>query len=276
MKARGAKELLLFFGLAYLITWVLWLPLILGKRGLALFALNLPASYASFGTIGPTVAALICHKSFTGNWRAFRIWTSWRPTTLGALTGSIAILSACFTAAAWTTKSGYWLWNWGALAQIAILFLPNLLGGPLGEEPGWRGFALPRLQDAFHPLLASVILGFLWASWHLPLLFIHLYSIPYWQYAPMVIASAIIIAFGFNISGGNTLVAIYLHGLLNIGTGIIMNDFVGKAEIRKFPSQGAVLVMSYVAVAALVAIFTRGRLGLRQTAPRQLHAGVLQ
>lgn len=58
-----------------------------------------------------------------------------------------------------------------------------------------------------------------------------------------MIAASVIIAFSWNISGESVLVAIYLHGLLNVAIGVILNDFVGKAEIRK-SSQGAVLVMS--------------------------------
>ena len=45
------------------------------------------------------------------------------------------------------------------------------VGGPVNEEPGWRGFALPRLLKIFSPLVASIILGFIWALWHGPLHF---------------------------------------------------------------------------------------------------------
>jgi uncharacterized protein len=43
-----------------------------------------------------------------------------------------------------------------------------LVGGPLLEEPGWRGFALPRLQEKFGPLAGTIVLGLLWAAWHYP------------------------------------------------------------------------------------------------------------
>jgi membrane protease YdiL (CAAX protease family) len=50
---------------------------------------------------------------------------------------------------------------------LSFLFI-NLITGPLGEEFGWRGFALPRLLERFQPLLAAVILGAIWGAWHLP------------------------------------------------------------------------------------------------------------
>jgi len=49
-------------------------------------------------------------------------------------------------------------------------FLIALLFVALGEEPGWRGFLLPRLQQRFAPLTADLVLGAIWALWHLPLL----------------------------------------------------------------------------------------------------------
>lgn len=51
-------------------------------------------------------------------------------------------------------------------------FINLITGGPLGEELGWRGFILPRLQKKFSPLVSGIILGIIWASWHLPLFYI--------------------------------------------------------------------------------------------------------
>ena len=61
---------------------------------------------------------------------------------------------------------------WRELGAAAVFFVfPALFAGPLGEEIGWRGVALPRLQQLHGPVLASLILGILWAFWHAPIWF---------------------------------------------------------------------------------------------------------
>jgi membrane protease YdiL (CAAX protease family) len=54
------------------------------------------------------------------------------------------------------------------LGMVILFFLYNIIYGGLSEEPGWRGFALPRLQAKFSPLVSSLILGVIWAVWHTP------------------------------------------------------------------------------------------------------------
>ncbi len=54
------------------------------------------------------------------------------------------------------------------IGLVTLFFLYNIIYGGLSEEPGWRGFALPRLQAKFSPLVSSLILGVLWAVWHAP------------------------------------------------------------------------------------------------------------
>jgi len=54
------------------------------------------------------------------------------------------------------------------LGMVILFFLYNIIYGGLSEEPGWRGFALPRLQAKFSPLVSSLILGVIWAVWHAP------------------------------------------------------------------------------------------------------------
>jgi membrane protease YdiL (CAAX protease family) len=52
-----------------------------------------------------------------------------------------------------------------------VFFIMTIIGGPLGEELGWRGFALPYLQEKKSPLFASIIIGIIWGVWHLPQFF---------------------------------------------------------------------------------------------------------
>lgn len=60
-----------------------------------------------------------------------------------------------------------------AYAISWLAFTPAIVGyqGGLGQEPGWRGFALPRLETRSAPVVATLILGLAWAFWHLPLVF---------------------------------------------------------------------------------------------------------
>lgn len=252
---KPTRELTLYFALAYGISLVLWLPILLRR--------NRSHYYYEVGTFGPTLAALITQRIFAHNWRAARIWTTLPRVLLGTASGGAAVLLAAFSAAFFMTKSGFDRWQWSALLQILALYGPNLFGGPLGEEAGWRGFALPRLQRRFHPLTASLILGFLWANWHLPLLLTHVYNISWAQFVATIMAGAFFLSFAFNLSGGSTLCTILVHGLYNVGTGIILNDVIAKATLRSNPVQHNIFWMAYVGVAALLCIATKGRLGYR-------------
>jgi CAAX protease family protein len=234
---------------------VLWLP-VLGKWIDFPFAL-------SIATFGPTLSALITHRIYAGSWRFARLWTTVLDFAIGIASGTLVVLIAAFTAAFFMTESGISRWQWSSLEQIVILFLPNLLGGPLGEEGGWRGYALPRLQRRFNPATSSIILGFLWANWHLPLIVTHVYNVTWWQFVLLTIAASIFLTFTFNISNGNILSAIAVHGVYNVGTGIILNDLIAKAKLYSNPVQHNVLWISYGGVAALLCVVSKGRLGLR-------------
>jgi len=112
--------------------------------------------------------------------------------------------------------------NLGGFAWILLVsFAHNLLlGGPLGEEIGWRGFLLPQLLKRYRPLTASLILGVVWALWHLP---IDLYA-GYLLEGPAailiriitVVPLAILFTWFYLKSNGNLLVALFLHTSINI------------------------------------------------------------
>lgn len=247
-------QLILFFALAYGLSLVLWLPVL--KKWID-FPLAL-----SIGTFGPTLSALITHRIYGGNWRFARLWTTLPDLAIGIASGTLLVLIAAFTAAFFMTESGVGRWQWSSLGQILIFFLPNLLGGPLGEEGGWRGYALPRLQRRFNPAISSILLGFVWANWHLPLIVAHVYNVNWWQYVLVTIAASVFLTFTFNISNGSILSAVAVHGVYNVGTGIILNDLIAKAKLYSNPVQHNVLWMSYAAMAAALCVTSKGRLGL--------------
>jgi len=204
-----------YFVLAYGMSIVLWLPVLTGRRSYFFFSL---------GTFGPTLAALATRRVFYRDWRAVQLWSTLRDLMSGVAIGASAVMIAAFTAAFFMTKSGIDRWQWASLTQILTLFLPNLRGGPLGEDAGWRGFALPRLQRSFNPVTSSLLPGFLWANWHLPLIVTHVYNITWWQFTPLTMAASVFLSLGFNRSGGSILCTVIVHGLYNVGMGIVLND----------------------------------------------------
>ena len=81
--------------------------------------------------------------------------------------GGVALIYRA-TTGAWPAFGSYPAWYVVLVTWLAAMFL----GGPLGEEIGWRGYALPRLQQRFGMAAGSIVLGVLWALWHWPVFFI--------------------------------------------------------------------------------------------------------
>lgn len=115
------------------------------------------------------------------------------------------------------------------LRNFALTFFATALyGGPLGEEAGWRRFALPRLQKRFDPLLSSVFLGLIWGFWHLPLHVTGYYSEIYgnpWSGLLLQIFStiplAVLFTWLYNRTHGNLLVMVILHTMVNVSSALI-------------------------------------------------------
>ena len=98
------------------------------------------------------------------------------------------------------------------------LGIVNPLEGPLGEEPGWRGFAQPRLQSKWSPLVSAAVLGLLITGWHMPLVFMPQFDLGFPD-----IATTVLVTFWytwlFNRTGGSVLLTLIAHateGTVNI------------------------------------------------------------
>jgi membrane protease YdiL (CAAX protease family) len=108
---------------------------------------------------------------------------------------------------------------------LILSALVNLLiFGPLIEEMGWRGYALPRLLKRFNPFTSSLILGVLWGVWHLPSFFISTLvqsslSLPI--FLVMGVCTSILITWIFEHTGGSVLIAVLFHYMLNFNFSII-------------------------------------------------------
>jgi uncharacterized protein len=107
----------------------------------------------------------------------------------------------------------------GNLAWLPVLILVSALTDGLGEELGWRGFALPRLLSRWPPLTASLLLGLVWATWHLPLLWTEgrtLDGHPAWLLFLDLGAKSIIFTWVFLRTRGSVLIAVLLHAANNV------------------------------------------------------------
>jgi uncharacterized protein len=104
------------------------------------------------------------------------------------------------------------------LAVLPVWFGLTVLffGGP--EEPGWRGYALPRLQCRYNALAASLALGAVWALWHGPLWFmpdLGYQDLSYPLYVIQVMALCVVFTWLFNSTGGSVLLAVLMHAAAN-------------------------------------------------------------
>ena len=219
--------------------------------------------FVIIGTYAPFAAALLTKRLTEGNWKAFSFYYSWKHLLIGLVSGLVIIaVGFVIVPSLILTTGSFSNWNWLAFASYPLGIAYNLLmAGPVGEEPGWRGYALPRLEKLYGAAFGSLILGLLWFGWHLPL-----FLIPTWTssapfaYALLVVGLSFVMTFSFNLSGGSVIVAVLLHSAFN-SSSAVLGGFLGKAETRDYPSAEIILAGSFILIALLLIIGTGGRLG---------------
>lgn len=117
--------------------------------------------------------------------------------------------------------------SWGILIYF---FVKNFLAGPLGEELGWRGFAQIELQKKYSPLKASIIIGFWWGMWHLPIWFttgfVGMDLIKYILFFMISIICIKIVMTAFYNLNQNLIIPIIIHQFFNFFIGIINGNLI--------------------------------------------------
>jgi membrane protease YdiL (CAAX protease family) len=201
----------LFFVLAFVFTWGLQLPAVLAAHG---FIAGPPERYMALvglGAFGPAAAAMVTAAvEGTGVKVLLRPLGTWRVGLrwyLAALLvpGGIFVAAATLYNLAGHDEPLLYPPNNAAFVAAAIVF-------PLGEEIGWRGFALPRLRDRFGALAASVIIGVLWTFWHAMML--ELQGFPaslYFVYVPFMVGGSVFFTWIYERTRGSLLLAFLAH-----------------------------------------------------------------
>ena len=221
------SNLLLFFLIAFAWSWFFWLLQMWGLNlYVAPFGPFIAAFLLSFVNEGKEGVKELLKRGFDP--RIGRIW--YFPIFL-----LMPAISGFSFFAAWLSE--------GAVPELTVLSQPWLvlwnfvyiffLGGPLEEEFGWRGYALPRLQTRHTALVSSVTLGIIWAFWHLPLNFMAQPPGPQYQAAiEMFLGSVVTMAFMsvlftwlYNNTGGSVFATLLFHTMVNLSTYVVFPVF---------------------------------------------------
>jgi membrane protease YdiL (CAAX protease family) len=240
---------------------------------------HLPIEFSIIASFGPTIAAVVTNRLAYGDYRAFQVNVSWPRTLVASVIGIALVLAAYVIFPALATVDPGKL-HWSALASLGVYNYSTLLSGPLFEEPGWRGFALPRLEAHLSPVTASLFLGAVWAAWHLPLfLYPGWTNSPVWFFFLVLSGLSVLMTLGANLARFSVLAPILMHALFNTHgrflDGLFANAAPGSGGFLNYivplipAHRGGNISISFNAlivtgglVAALVTIlFTKGRLG---------------
>ena len=198
-------RLITFFGLTYAIAWWSW----------PFYALGIAPDIA-FLPVAPLAAAIIVIAIAEGKAGFLDLGSRiirWRVPWYWYAVAIGVPLAVRFGTVFANAGLGGSLPDWSSLAWTSFLIaflvrLVNPMDGPLGEEPGFRGFAIPRLQARWSPLASVTILAALVALWHLPLVVID-------NIGPVGLITTFSITFFyfwlFNRTGGSVLLTLLAH-----------------------------------------------------------------
>ncbi len=270
-----------FFFMAYAISWLLEIPYLLSSWGILAGNFNFAFVLKGFG---PTIAALIMTGVIGGRAGLLRLrervwqWRAGWQWYLFLLLG-IPVLVMLGIIAQPGVLASFQGVTPALLVSYPIYYAAVLFGGgPLGEELGWRGFALFRMQPRYGPLWGTLFLGVLWAFWHLPDFLdsaaqgggpgtgwsTFLTNFP--VFFLMVMALAIVFTWIFNHTRGSIFTALLAHASVNTPQLTLVPLFA----VVGFTIMDRGVLISFGALALLILILTRGRLGYKEVGSWQV------
>jgi membrane protease YdiL (CAAX protease family) len=245
-----------FFAIAFALTWLLFLPWMAGGgEGIPWFTFG-PA------LAGFTVSALT--EGWSGVKRILAAIGRWRVAPVWYLVAIGLPLLLQLAAVQINRMSGAAAPDWSAIPparEIAVwvaIFL--VFSGPLGEEPGWRGFALPKMLERQGALAASLLMGVLWAAWHLPLGMVGDLTV----YGSInTVLAAVVFTWLWQNTRGSVLLAILMHASHQNSVRYVGRVYDGADMVQQ---QWIAVALWGLVVLAIVAIHGRERFAPRAVA----------
>ena len=223
------KQLITYFGLAYLLSWIIWLPLYGHIWGLT----DLPTLpyHHGLGGLGPLIASFLTtwiYQKREGVQLLIKKCLQVKPVfylTIALfspfLLAFIATSLKFFIDKSPINLSGLLTSSEFPTFNLLTFFMYNLVFFGFGEEVGWRGFALPRFQNRFNALTSSIILTVFWAGWHWPLFFyrpgytaMDFAGILGWTFS--LLTGSILLTWLYNSSRASILICAVFHSTIDI------------------------------------------------------------
>lgn len=259
--SQRRRDLVAYFVLTFAFSWAIEIPLALSAQGVTSARVPFRLHYlASFGPFFAAVALTLAADGLRGLGRLFGGLARWRVPGEYILVALIVPL-VVFGGVVLLSRALQGSWpDLGLLGQVDYLghlglipaLLLWLLTFGLGEETGWRGYALPRLQTTRSAFSASMLLGVFWALWHLPALFYRdTYIQMGWLVVPMLITVAavgsVVYTWLHNGTGGSLCWLVLFHGLFDflsvwpagvIGLGPVLTVLMAFWAVRVYKVYG--------------------------------------
>lgn len=247
-----------FFILAFVVTWAVWVPRAAGvptgaagqlwtwaPAAAALLAAALTGGRAAVGDLG---ARLV-------RWRVG--WRWYAVVVLGPAAFSLAVAALyALLGGSWAEAAPPVLRGETPLVLLPLFLVALLVTDGLGEELAWRGFALPRLLARHDALVASLVLGVLWAAWHLPLVWTEgapLFGQPVWLLLLDMTAKSVLFTWVFLHTRGSVLLAALFHAATNL---FVVSPAVADAGGVALPLLAA--LAEWVLVGVVIAVSGSG------------------
>ncbi len=291
--------LLAFFVIAFAGAWIVSLPLVLAQNGLGLLPYTIPdvgpypLSYyfAALAAIaGPTLASWTVTAITSGTagvrqlLRRYVLWRVGLRWYLLVLVGVPLIQLAVSGVFLGTAPLTAFIQRW---PLFFTTFLPNVLiigvAAQIWEEGGWSGFAVPKLQQCFGAWRSTLILGTLWALFHLPFFFVPGQIFQSRVDAITMVVQMVVLIIGatllrivmtwvFNNTKGSILIAVLLHAALDAcnGASAYITHLLPASQLGGY---GLATLFAPLAAAVVLLIFTKGRLSYKPEPALQLVEG---